>query len=201
MSNKFNIGDVVRRIEYSYGGMNVGDEAEVIGYNDFGNVKLDKFDGGHAEDNLELVETINTAFKVGVVVKLEYYMEYHDHKSHDGQSAVIIEATRKSIEIMWQDKTTSTVNFNEKSNPYIVNKELKDDKMDVDINDVKNFDKDVIKKAKVNVLEARKEMQTKQAEAILTGLLDVQDTIEEKIGEDQEVLNSVKEDIKVFDVK
>ena len=71
----------------------------------------------------------------------------------------------------------------------------------MDVNDVSKLDKSVIKMAKANVLKARKELQTEQAEKLLTEMFDVKDAIEEKIGEDQEALNSVNKDIKVFDVK
>lgn len=198
MSEKFNIGDRVRRIDGSYKYMNVGDEDVVTGYTNHGGVILKHYEGGHGEDKLELVEAVTSTFKIGVRVRLKYYAEYIDHEDHDGQSARITEVRETAIQIMWEDKTISVVSLNGQSKPYVVD-ELKNNKMD--INDVSKLDSSVVKKAKANVLKARKELQTEQAEAVLTELFNTKDAIEEKIGEDQNELDSVSEDIAVFDVK
>jgi len=199
MSEKFNKGDRVRRIEGCHNGMDIGDEAIVTGYSKYGGVSLCGLGLGHTEGNLELVSSTKyEMFKIGVKIKLEYYGEYIDHERHSDEIAEVTEVSSEYLRVIWMDKRTSQVFFDKKSNPYIVD-ELKNNKMDM--NEIKNLDKDVLKKAKANVLKARKEMQTERAEAILTELFNIKDAVEEKIGEDQEVLNSVTEDIKVFDVK
>lgn len=150
-------------------------------------------------DKVELTKDFDSVFKVGVRVKLEYYAEFSDHERHEGQSAIVISVESSSIRIKWEDESTSTVDLRNKSNPYVVNDELKNNKMD--INEIKKLDKDVLKQAKANVLKARKESQVEQATEVLTDMFSFKDSIEEKIGIDQEALNEVVEDIKVFDVK
>lgn len=123
-------------------------------------------------------------------------------ESYEDEGAVVVCRYRSFVAVKYTDTNDKLVclNFREEYLELFTRKdELKNNKMD--INEVKNLDKDVLKKAKANVLKARKEMQTEQAEAVLTELFDIKDAIEEKIGENQEALNSVTEDIKVFDVK
>jgi len=199
MSEKFNIGDKVRRITGEHNGMMVGDEDVVSRLGYFGNLSLEHFGIGHSVNSLEFVESITSTFKVGLQVKLKSYTAYSDCKRHDGESATIMEVEESSIQIKWEDETTSSIYFDGEANPYIVNNKLKNNKMD--INDIKKLDKAILKKAKDNVLNARKEMQREQAEELLTELFNVKDAVEESIGENQGVLNDVLEDIKVFDVK
>ena len=81
----------------------------------------------------------------------------------------------------------------------LVKDELKNNKMDIE--KVKKFDKSVIADAKAKVLEARAEKQTEEAVVVLTELFNKKDAIEEKVSEEQEELNAIRKDIKVFDVK
>lgn len=123
---------------------------------------------------------------------------------YDEEGAKVVCYYEGNVGVEYMDKNGKSVCLNFKEEVLQVfspktENELKDKKMNID--DIKNLDKDVIKTAKANVLEARKRSQTEQAEVVLTELFGVKDAIEESIGEDQEVLKNVSEDIKVFDVK
>lgn len=98
MSNKFKVGDRVRRVYGNYGDMSAGDEDIVVECSG-SCLELEKFGGGHAQSSFELV---------------------------------------------WSNQELP------------ISEELKDNNMDIE--DVKNLDKDILKKAKANVLKARKEM-------------------------------------------
>ena len=151
---------------------------------------MSKFKEG---DKIELVKDVDAFGKIGMIGEIvgipnDEYSRYavRFKRGFDGHSCGGLIANNEGY-FVWHDDMK------------LIKNELKNTKMDIEA--VKKLDKDVIKAAKEKVLEDRKETQTKQAVEVLTELFNKKDAIEEKIGEEQEELNQIGEQIKVFDVK